>query len=80
MAGPTGVEKERFPAHYWRMAQKARTGLLEVTIVGRSAASWEWQVHSGPEILICGFESTRLAASFAGNDALFLILASGWNA
>jgi hypothetical protein len=54
-----------------------RTKLLEVIVVDRSRYSWEWQVRCGDNVLVCGFESTRLGASFAGNDALFLILASG---
>jgi hypothetical protein len=62
------------------MAQKSRTKLLEVAIVERSASSWEWSVHFGTEVLISGFESTHTGARFAGNDALFQILASepGW--
>jgi hypothetical protein len=41
-------------------------------------AFWEWRVNCGPELLLCGFESSRIAARFAGNDAVFLLLASGW--
>jgi hypothetical protein len=63
------------------MAQKSQTKLLEVSIVERSESSWEWSVHFGAEVLICGTESTHTGARFAGYDALFLILASapGWD-
>jgi hypothetical protein len=53
------------------------TKLLEVTVTARGAASWEWQLSRSDEILVVGFENTRMAASFAGNDALFLALADG---
>lgn len=58
------------------MAQKYRT--LEVVVNERGPAFWEWKVNSGPELLLCGFESSRIAAQFAGNDTMFLLLASGW--
>ena len=61
------------------MTQETRTPLLEVVVVNRSPQSWEWQVWSGDEILVVGFESTRIAAQFAGNDARFLSLAGRKN-
>ena len=62
------------------MAEKSRSTLLEVVIQEHDIASWEWRVCSGPDLLVCGYESSRVAASFAGHDRLFLILALGWNA
>jgi hypothetical protein len=59
------------------MAEKYRTRVLEVEIIGRGPASWEWRLLAGREVLVCGFESTRVAASFAGYDAMFLALAAG---
>jgi hypothetical protein len=60
------------------MAQaKATTKLLEITVTAIGPASWEWQLSRGDEVLVVGFESTRVAANFAGNDALFLTLADG---
>jgi hypothetical protein len=61
------------------MTQETRTPLLEVVVINRSPQSWEWQVWSGDEILVVGFESTRIAAQFAGNDARFLSLAGRKN-
>jgi hypothetical protein len=55
----------------------SHTPLLEVDVVQRGVASWEWKVYSGDNVHVCGFEQTGLAARFAGNDARFLILASG---
>ena len=62
------------------MSQESRTKLLEVTVSNPSEHSWEWKVVAGEEIMIVGYESSRLAARVAGNDALFHILAAGWNA
>jgi hypothetical protein len=59
------------------MAERYRTRLLEVSVVAHGAASWEWQVESRGDVLVCGFETTPIGVRFAGNDALFLILASG---
>lgn len=65
------------------MAEKCRTQLLEVAILDRTGDrkgfSWEWQIRAGDKLIVCGYEATRSGASFAGNDALFLLLASGWN-
>jgi hypothetical protein len=52
--------------------------LLEVIVAGGDDA-WEWQVRAGDKLLVSGTEATRLAARLAGNDARFLILASGWD-
>jgi hypothetical protein len=56
---------------------KATTKLLEVTVTARGLASWEWQLSRSDEVLVVGFENSRMAANFAGNDALFLALADG---
>jgi hypothetical protein len=62
------------------MDQKSRTKLLEV-FVEELNESWRWSVHFGQHILGSGVEKTSIAARFAGNDALFKILASpsGWD-
>jgi hypothetical protein len=62
------------------MTQESRTKLLEVDVSNRSEHSWEWRVVAGDEVIVIGYESTRKAAIVAGNDALFHILAAGWNA
>ncbi len=52
--------------------------LLEVLITELSPTKWEWRVcdRYGTTIM-GGFESTRPAAKYRGNRALFLLLASG---
>ena len=60
------------------MPQKSGTKLLEVKIDAVGVTSWEWRVCLGSDVLICGFESSRVAASFSGYDAMFQMLASGW--
>jgi hypothetical protein len=63
------------------MTQESRTSkLLEVAVSNPSENSWEWKVVAREEIVVIGYEPTRLAARVAGNDALFHILALGWNA
>jgi hypothetical protein len=53
-------------------------GLLEVLITELSPTKWEWRVCDRYGVAIMGgFESTRPAAKYRGNRALFLLLASG---
>jgi hypothetical protein len=59
------------------MAEKYRTKLLEVSVIERGAHSWEWRVHTGEHVHVCGFEVSRMAARFSGYDAMFQILAAG---
>jgi hypothetical protein len=73
----SGLENQSAATHIQQMVEKSRTKLLEVAINRRSGFSWEWQVSVGEEVLVCGFESTRLSARIAAYDALFRILASG---
>jgi hypothetical protein len=61
------------------MFELSHSKLLEVVVVGRNSNSWEWQVQSSGRVLVCGLEKTRVEARFAGNDAMFLILAAGRN-
>jgi hypothetical protein len=72
------VENRGGPAHTRWMTQKPPTKLLDVVVDERGPEFWEWRVYSGRNLLLSGFESSRLAARFAGNDTLFLLLASGW--
>ena len=53
--------------------------VLEVLITKRRPTKWEWRVcdRNGTTI-IGGFESTRPAARYRGNRALFLVLSIGW--
>ena len=60
------------------MAEKSRPKLLEVSVVERGPGSWEWRTHTGDDVHVCGFEVSRLAARFAAYDAMFSMLAGGW--
>ena len=53
--------------------------VLEVLITKRSPTKWEWRVcdRYGATIM-GGFESTRPAAKYRGNRALFLLLSTRW--
>jgi len=53
--------------------------VLEVLITKRSSIKWEWRVcdRYGTTI-IGGYESTRPAAKYRGNRALFLLLSTRW--
>ena len=53
--------------------------VLEVLITERRPTKWEWRVcdRYGTTI-IGGFESTRPAAKYRGNRALFLLLSTRW--
>jgi hypothetical protein len=53
--------------------------VLEVLITKRSLTKWEWRVcdRHGTTIM-GGFETTRPAANYRGNRALFLLLSTRW--
>jgi hypothetical protein len=55
------------------MVEKSRTRLLEVSVT-HHPPRWEWEVSSNGGRLANGFE-----AIFEGYDALFLLLAAGWD-
>jgi hypothetical protein len=40
---------------------------------------WEWQVTSNGEMIANGFEDRQVEAKFEGYNAMFLLLAAGWN-
>jgi hypothetical protein len=71
------LESGRNRVHIDRVAEKHRTKLLEVSVIERGAQSWEWRVHTGDNVHVCGFELSRMAARFSGYDAMFQILADG---
>jgi hypothetical protein len=40
---------------------------------------WEWQVTSGGQMLANGFEKGPIEARLEGYNAMFQLLAAGWN-
>jgi hypothetical protein len=61
------------------MAEKSRTRMLEVSVMPDRPPRWEWQVTSNDEVLANGFENGQVEARFEGYNAMFLLLAAGWN-
>jgi hypothetical protein len=59
------------------MVEKSRTKILEVSVIERGPQSWEWRMHTGDDVHVCGFEISRMAARFSGYDAMFQMLAAG---
>jgi hypothetical protein len=55
-----------------------RPRMLEVTVVSRSPSKWKWQVCDSGDIVMSGFERTRIMAKHEGDSALFLLLAEGF--
>jgi ParB family chromosome partitioning protein len=59
--------------------QMTGCAVLEVLITKLSPTKWEWRVCDRYGVTIMnGFESTRPAASYRGNRALFLLLSTRW--
>jgi hypothetical protein len=52
--------------------------MLEVS-VSHHPPRWEWEVTSNGEPIANGFERGEIEARFEGHNALFLLLAAGWN-
>jgi hypothetical protein len=52
--------------------------MLEVAVTNHPA-KWEWEVFSGDEVVANGFEREQVAARFEGYNAMFQLLAAGWN-
>jgi hypothetical protein len=61
-----------------RYATDGGPGLLEVLITKQHPTKWEWRVYDRHGTIMGGFESTRSAARYRGNRALFLVLSVGW--
>jgi hypothetical protein len=59
------------------MVETFRARLLEVEITP-DPPIWRWHVHAGEKVLSSGFENGQIKATFEGYNAMFAILASGW--
>jgi hypothetical protein len=66
-------------AHSSEMAEISRALMLEVSVKPDRPPRWEWQVNFNGELVANGFEDGRIEAQFEGNNAMFLLLAAGWN-
>ena len=53
--------------------------MLEVVIIARGMARWEWKVCDGDGVqIIHGREKSRAEARYQGNRALLALLVGGW--
>jgi hypothetical protein len=55
-----------------------RSRMLEVS-VSHHPRRWEWKVTCNDEAIANGFEDEQIAARFEGYNAMFFLLAAGWN-
>ena len=53
--------------------------MLEVSVKADRPPRWEWQVTFNGEMIANGFADGRIEAQFEGYNAMFLLLAAGWN-
>ena len=58
--------------------EKYRSRMLEVSVT-HQPPRWEWEVTSNGEMIANGFEDGRTEAKFEGYNAMFLLLAAGWD-
>ena len=52
--------------------------MLEVSVT-HQPPRWEWQVICNGEMVANGVEREQIAARFEGYNAMFHLLAAGWN-
>jgi hypothetical protein len=52
--------------------------MLEVSVAVHKSRKWEWQLKNNSSVFMNGFEDGRIEASFAGYQAMFMLLATGW--
>ena len=70
----------RFPKRIIHgMVEISRARMLEVSVTADRPPRWEWQVISNGEVIANGFEDGQIEAKFEGYNAMFLLLAAGWN-
>jgi hypothetical protein len=75
---PCGLANWRSGAHI-RGMEKFRSRMLEVSVTLDRPPRWEWQVTSNGEMIANGFEDGQVEAKYEGYNAMFLLLAAGWN-
>jgi hypothetical protein len=71
------LENDPSEVHIRRM-KKYRSRILEVSVT-HHPPRWEWEVTSDGESIANGFEREQTAAKFEGYNAMFFLLAAGWN-
>jgi hypothetical protein len=61
------------------MVEKSRTRMLEVSVTPDRPPRWQWQVTFNGEMIANGFADCQVEARFEGYNAMFLLLAAGWD-
>jgi hypothetical protein len=61
------------------MVEISRSRMLEVSVTPARPPRWEWQVTSDGEVIANGIENGLIEARFEGYNAMFQLLAAGWN-
>jgi hypothetical protein len=74
---PNGLANGRAGAHIQGM-EKYRSRMLGVTVTNHPP-QWKWDVSSNGEMTANGFEREQMVAKFEGYNAMFFLLAAGWN-
>jgi hypothetical protein len=59
--------------------EKYRSRMLVVSVT-HQPPRWEWEVTSNGESIANGVEREQVTARFEGYNAMFLLLAAGWDA
>jgi hypothetical protein len=65
--------------HIPAMVRKSRSRTLDVSVMADRPPRWEWQLTCDGELIANGFENGRIQARFEGYNAMFQLLAAGWN-
>ena len=61
------------------MVEKSRTRMLEVSVTPDRPPRWQWQVTFNGEMIANGFADGQVEARFEGYNAMFQLLAAGWD-
>jgi hypothetical protein len=70
---------KRAPRGAYLGMEKFHSRMLEVPVIRDRPPRWEWQVTSNGEMIANGFEDGQIEGQFEGYNAMFLVLAAGWN-
>jgi hypothetical protein len=60
------------------MVETFRARLLELKITPEPP-HWRWELSNGDDLLSSGSEAGQIQATFEGYNAMFQLLAAGWN-
>jgi hypothetical protein len=61
------------------MVRKPRSRTFDVSVTADQRPRWEWRLTCDGELIANGFENGRVEARFEGYNAMFQLLAAGWN-